>query len=65
MKFLRLSLLCVLVSVSAQAETVVLVRGDAIHGEIIEKTDSSIILVHDVLGTLQIPKDQIANTTVL
>lgn len=65
MKFLKYSLICFLISVSAQAETVVLVRGDAIHGEITEKTDSSIILIHKVLGKLEIPKDQIASITVV
>lgn len=65
MKYLQFSLLCFLVSATAQAETVVLVRGDAIHAEITEKTDSSIILTHKVLGELEIPKDQIASITVV
>ena len=65
MKYLQFSLLCFLVSATAQAETVVLVRGDAIHAEIADKTDSSIILTHKVLGELEIPKDQIASITVV
>jgi len=65
MKFLKFSLLCFLLSVSAQAETVVLVPGDAIHAKITEKTDSSIILIHKVLGELEIPKDQIASVTIV
>lgn len=65
MKFLKYSLICFLISVSAQAETVVLVQGDAIHGEITEQTDSAITLIHKVLGELEIPKDQIASITVV
>ncbi len=65
MKFLQFSFLCFLLSVSAQAETVVLVEGDAIHGEVTEKTDSTLTLVHKVLGKLEIPKDQIASITVV
>jgi putative salt-induced outer membrane protein YdiY len=49
--------------VSAQAETIVLVEGDTILGEILEKKDSAIILIHKVLGELEIPKDQIASVT--
>jgi putative salt-induced outer membrane protein YdiY len=39
------------------------VGADAINGEITEKTDSTIIMVHKVFGKLEIPKDQIINIT--
>lgn len=46
-----------------QVETVVLLAGDAIHGLIAKKTDSSIILFHKVLRRLEIPKNEIASIT--
>jgi putative salt-induced outer membrane protein YdiY len=48
-----------------QAERVTLVAGDLLRGRIIQKTDSSITLLHSVFGHLEIPKDQIATLTVV
>ena len=59
MRFLRFLLFCLLVSVSAQAETVVLVQDEVVNGEITKKTDSSITLIHKVFGELEIPQDQL------
>jgi putative salt-induced outer membrane protein YdiY len=56
-------LLCLLMSPRVHAETVILVDGDIIRGQITEKTESAIILVHEVLGKLEIPKEQIASLT--
>ena len=65
MKFWYPILLFLLISAYARAETVILVGGDTVHGEIIRQTDSSIFLVHKVLGELEIPKDQIERITVV
>lgn len=65
MKFWYTILLFLLISAYARAETVILVGGDTVHGEIIRQTDSSIFLVHKVLGELEIPKDQIERITVV
>jgi hypothetical protein len=61
MRFWHSILFFILISAYAQAETIVLVGGDTVHGEITEKTDSTIILVHEVFGRLETPNDRIAN----
>jgi hypothetical protein len=63
--FLRFLLLCFLISVSAQAEKVVLVPGDSILGEITKTTGTSIIVAHPVLGELEIPKGQIESVIIV
>ncbi|MHC4693133.1 MAG: DUF481 domain-containing protein [Planctomycetota bacterium] len=64
-RFWCLALLVFLISSYARAETVTLVGGDAVHGEIIRQTESSIFLVHKVLGELEIPKDQVVSVTIV
>jgi len=67
---LRIGLSCVIlpflaISFCAQAETVVLVSGDTMHGEITKATDSSVVFVHSIFGETEIPKDQIASIIVV
>jgi hypothetical protein len=47
------------------AERVTLVSGDVLLGRIIKATESSVTLVHEVFGELEVPKDQIASVVVL
>jgi putative salt-induced outer membrane protein YdiY len=49
----------------AQAETVVLVSGDNMNGEITKATDSSVVFVHSIFGETEIPKNQIASITIV
>lgn len=57
--------LLLLISSLVQAETIVLVGGDTMFGEITKATDSSVTFVHNVLGGLEIPKEKIANVIVI
>jgi hypothetical protein len=65
MRFWYMILFFILIPAYVQAETIVLVGRDSIHGEITEKTDSTITLVHEVFGRLETPNDQIASIIVI
>ncbi|MHC4499357.1 MAG: DUF481 domain-containing protein, partial [Planctomycetota bacterium] len=57
---------CVLVAaVVVEADEVTLKKGDVLRGRIIKATESSVTLVHEVFGELEVPKDQIASITVV
>jgi putative salt-induced outer membrane protein YdiY len=58
-------LLVILISACAKAEEVTLVAGDVLHGRIINKSDTSITLLHDVLGKLEIPRSKIASMALI
>jgi len=58
-------ILCCSLLTYVHAETVVLVEGDTIQGEVTKETDTSIIVDQKVLGELDIPKDQISGITVV
>ncbi|MHC4694630.1 MAG: DUF481 domain-containing protein [Planctomycetota bacterium] len=65
MKFWYTTVFFLLLSAYARAETITLVGGDTVHGEIVRQTDSSIFLVNKVLGELEIPKDQVVSITIV
>ena len=44
-----------------QADTVVLTSGDTLHGTIVKETDDTVELEHPLLGTITLPRDQIAS----
>jgi putative salt-induced outer membrane protein YdiY len=48
---------------AAKTETVELLGGDVLRGEVVERTADRMILEHPVLGRLQIPTSQLAPTT--
>jgi hypothetical protein len=51
-------------AVIANADEVTLKAGDTLRGRIIGATDSSITIVHDVLGEIQVPKEHISSITI-
>jgi putative salt-induced outer membrane protein YdiY len=58
--------LCVIVAaVVVEADEVTLKKGDVLRGRITKATESSVTLVHNVFGELEVPKDQIASITVV
>jgi putative salt-induced outer membrane protein YdiY len=60
------ALLCFFVAAAmVGADEVILKKGDVLQGRITKATESSITIVHDVFGELEVPKDQIASITVL
>ncbi|MHC4666728.1 MAG: DUF481 domain-containing protein, partial [Planctomycetota bacterium] len=57
---------CILVAaIVVEADEVTLKKGDILRGRIIKATESSVTLVHEVFGELEVPKDQIASITVV
>ena len=44
----------------AAADEVKLTTSDVLHGTVVEQTDEHVVLEHPVLGSLSIPRDQIA-----
>ncbi|MHC4647143.1 MAG: DUF481 domain-containing protein [Planctomycetota bacterium] len=54
-----------LASTYVDADEVVLKEGDVLQGRIIKTTETSITLLHKVLGELEIPKDDIVAITVV
>jgi putative salt-induced outer membrane protein YdiY len=50
-------------AVTATGDEVTLKAGDTLRGRIIGATDSSITIVHDVLGEIRVPKEHIASMT--
>jgi putative salt-induced outer membrane protein YdiY len=52
-----------LVALPASAETVELVNGDRLSGEIIERTEHRIVLQHELLGRVEIPAEQVKPLT--
>lgn len=45
------------------ADTVTLTNGDALSGQIVERTDAQVVLDHAVLGRLTLPAGQVASVT--
>jgi putative salt-induced outer membrane protein YdiY len=52
-----------LLALPASSETVELVNGDRLSGEIIERTEHRVVLQHEVLGRVEIPSEQIVPLT--
>ncbi len=49
----------VLLALPARAETVELINGDRLTGEIIERNERRVVLQHELLGRVEIPVDQL------
>jgi putative salt-induced outer membrane protein YdiY len=60
-RFAGVVLALFLVHQLAVADRIELLSGDSVSGTIVERTDSHIVIEHAVLGTLSIPRDQIAS----
>ncbi|MHC4362688.1 MAG: hypothetical protein ACYSTZ_07665 [Planctomycetota bacterium] len=57
---------CVFVAtVVVEADEVTLKKGDVLRGRITKATESSVTIVHEVFGELEVPKDQITSITVV
>lgn len=60
MRLLPILLFVLLVSTIAHGDEVEMIGGDVLHGQIVEETDEYIVLMHEVLGLITIPRSGVA-----
>ncbi|MHC4757846.1 MAG: DUF481 domain-containing protein [Planctomycetota bacterium] len=61
---LTIFIICSLAFTCCMADEIVLVGGDVIHGNIVMQTYNTVVIVHDDLGRLRIPKKKIKSINV-
>jgi putative salt-induced outer membrane protein YdiY len=51
-------------STTALADTVELVTGDLLHGEVVEQSDQAVVIEHPLLGRIELPVDQVKSVLI-
>jgi len=64
-KWFLLSAAVAALPLCATADTVELINGDMLHGTITEQTEDGVVIEHPILGTVNLPTDQISAVIVL